>query len=68
MSRKTRAEGNVTRAEDVQEPAIAGGFERPRPQIAVQINIAPEMTAEQIDQVFASMSKHFYSERVSTKP
>lgn len=38
-----------------------GAFEMPRPQIAVQVNIAPEMTAEQIDQVFASMARHFYS-------
>ncbi|MCY4392256.1 MAG: hypothetical protein OXE43_09405 [Chloroflexi bacterium] len=41
------------------------GFEQPRPQIAVQVNIAPDMTPEQIDQVFASMAKHFYSEAVT---
>ena len=38
-----------------------GGFEMPRPQIAVQVNITPDMTPEQIDQVFASMAKHLYS-------
>ena len=58
----TRSRGSTTRAGDREQPARAGGFEMPRPQIAVQINIAPDMTAEQIDQVFASMAKHFYNE------
>ena len=34
----------------------------PRPQIAVQINISPDMSPEQIDTVFASMARHFYSD------
>ena len=59
---QTRSRGSATRPRDRAQPANAGGFELPRPQIAVQINIAPDMTAEQIDQVFASMAKHFYNE------
>ena len=59
---ETRSPNNATPAKDPKQPARAGGFELPRPQIAVQINIAPDMTAEQIDQIFASMAKHFYNE------
>ena len=59
---KTRSRSSTTRPGDREQRANAGGFEMPRPQIAVQINIAPDMTAEQIDQVFASMAKHFYNE------
>lgn len=59
---EARLRSSATRAGGPEQPAKAGGFEMPRPQIAVQINIAPDMTAEQIDQVFASMAKHFYSE------
>ena len=61
-AKETRSRTNATRKGDREQPAMASGFEMPRPQIAVQINIAPDMTAEQIDQVFASMAKHFYSE------
>ena len=32
----------------------------PVPQIAVQVNISPDMTPDQIESVFASMAKHFY--------
>ena len=59
---ETRSRSNANRAGTREKPAEAGGFEMPRPQIAVQINIAPDMTAEQIDQVFASMAKHFYND------
>ena len=58
----TRARADATKVKYHKPPATGSGFEMPRPQIAVQINIAPDMTAEQIDQVFASMAKHFYSE------
>lgn len=58
----SRSRNSTARAGDREQPPKAGGFEMPRPQIAVQINIAPDMTAEQIDQVFASMAKHFYNE------
>ena len=61
-SRQTRARTNAARKGNREEPVMARRFEMPRPQIAVQINIAPDMTAEQIDQVFASMAKHLYSE------
>ena len=37
-----------------------GAIDMPSPQIAVQVNISPEMTAEQIESVFASMARHFY--------
>ena len=58
----TRARNDATRVGHHKPRATGSWFEMPRPQIAVQINIAPDMTAEQIDQVFASMAKHFYSE------
>ena len=64
---ETHSRTNATPMRD-EQPPIERGFEMPRPQIAVQINIAPDMTAEQVDQVFASMAKHFYSGRVPTKP
>ena len=59
---RTGSRSNATRKRDQEQLGVVGGFEMPRPQIAVQINIAPNMTAEQIDQVFASMARHFYSE------
>lgn len=59
---RSRSPVEATRKMAPVPPATPGGFEMPRPQIAVQINIAPDMTAEQIDQVFASMAKHFYNE------
>ncbi len=37
-----------------------GALALPTPQIAVQVNISPEMTSEQIEAVFASMAKHLY--------
>ena len=58
----SRDRTNPTRKGDREQPGTASRLELPRPQIAVQINIAPDMTAEQIDQVFASMAKHLYSE------
>ncbi len=59
--KETRSRTKGARAGAAQRPEMAGGFEMPRPQIAVQINIAPDMSAEQIDQVFASMARHLYS-------
>ncbi len=47
---------------NVEVTSSPGGFEMPRPQIAVQINISPDMSPEQIDKVFASMARHFYSD------
>ena len=43
---KTRSRSSTTRPGDREQRANAGGFEMPRPQIAVQINIAPNMTAK----------------------
>lgn len=71
--RAARKEGSATTAPRQRRSTIErsrrstapaktpGGFEMPRPQIAVQVNITPDMTPEQIDQVFASMAKHLYS-------
>ncbi len=52
----------TARTSGVEMNGTVGGFEMPRPQIAVQINFSPDMTPEQIDQVFASMARHFYNE------
>ena len=60
--KEKHARTNATVNGESRQPVTAGAFDMPRPQIAVQINIAPDMTAEQIDQVFASMAKHFYSD------
>ena len=63
-SRKNTKKGR-RRAASTQEPpnnGAPGGFEMPRPQIAVQVNVSPDMTPEQIDQVFASMARHFYGQ------
>lgn len=38
----------------------AGRVGMPVPQIAVQVNLAPGMSAEEIDNVFASMARHIY--------
>ncbi|MGE0464809.1 MAG: DUF5343 domain-containing protein [Vicinamibacterales bacterium] len=48
--------------------STAGGAVEVQPpiaQIAIQIQIDPSMSAEQIDQVFASMAKHIYGRDVS---
>ena len=59
-SGRKRPQGTSTR--NGKGKATEVGFEMPRPQIAVQVNIAPNMTPEQIDQIFSSMAKHFYNE------
>lgn len=48
------------RDEATGEEQAAPRVSMPQPQIAVQVNISPEMTPEQIDQVLASMAKYFY--------
>lgn len=48
------------RGEATGEEQAALRVSMPQPQIAVQVNISPEMTPEQIDQVLASMAKYFY--------
>ncbi len=59
-NRQRRSRGTSTR--NAKDKSMEAGFEMPRPQIAVQVNIAPDMTPEQIDQIFSSMAKHFYNE------
>lgn len=49
------------------KPAAAPEFRAPGPalHIDVQIHISPEASADQIDQIFASMAKHLYGGRKS---
>lgn len=48
----------VTRSQpQPQKPAV---IQPPTPQIAIQVNVSPGMSAEEIDRVFASMARHFY--------
>lgn len=54
---KPEAKSETTK-EKVQE--VASRLAPPMPQIAVQVNIDPSMTPEQIEQVFESMARHFY--------
>jgi len=41
-------------------PDNSGGTSAPSLHVDIQVHISPEATAEQIDQIFASMSKHLY--------
>jgi len=44
-------------------PSFEQGMSDPSLHIDVQIHISPEATADQIDQVFASMAKHLYASK-----
>ncbi|MPZ99008.1 MAG: hypothetical protein GEU80_06640 [Dehalococcoidia bacterium] len=72
--RRATASGTSAGGGDPKTPARKGvkqtgqvvehhGLSLPQAQIAVQINIDPTMTADQIDLVFASMAKHLYGSR-----
>lgn len=61
-TRGSQGAGSSANPKNRDDRTGPGAFEMPRPQIAVQVNIAPDMTADQIDQVFASMARHFYSQ------
>jgi len=41
-------------------PDESGGSSAPSLHVDIQVHISPEATADQIDQIFASMSKHLY--------
>ncbi|MEI6665432.1 MAG: DUF5343 domain-containing protein [Chloroflexota bacterium] len=51
-----RARASKAEVTHAARPAVA----LPTPQIAVQVNIDPSMSPEQIDQVFRSMAEHLY--------
>ena len=68
-STKQRASrvGGITRStkmdskdEDKVKPPVTG---QPSVHIDLQVHISPEASAEQIDQIFASMSRHLYGGR-----
>lgn len=64
---RVRRTGSITRSskkdsnkEDLGRPQING---QPSVHIDLQVHISPEASAEQIDQIFASMSRHLYGGR-----
>lgn len=50
----------VAASPDLGAPAPAGRFGAPQLQVAIQVNLDPAMTPEQIDGVFASMARWLY--------
>lgn len=56
--REKRESSRETGGREKQE--TSDGFSQPQLQIAIQVNIDPAMSPEQIEAVFASMKKHFY--------
>lgn len=68
LPKSSPATSTGTPKRPIEKPRIPAGasgresqrIEMPQPQIAVQVNINPDMTSEQIDKVFESMARHLY--------
>ncbi|MFH0846917.1 MAG: hypothetical protein V1894_02520 [Chloroflexota bacterium] len=61
---KTKVE-QKTEKDKIPTPQIQGKADQPSIHIDFQIHISPETTPEQIEQIFASMRRHFYGDTSS---